>query len=160
MSTTAQNYEQLSYGSKASQWRGRHRAIIGDAVATRKLTAQEAGTTCLFDRAAGVVYTLPAPVAGMKFTFQTTVDATSNAYQVSTNAASVFLLGAVEIGTIATASGASFSADGTAIVGLSSVSGETGWLIGSKFTVVAINSTQWAIWGFLIGSGTITTPFI
>ncbi len=138
-STVAQNYEQLSYGGAASQWRGQHRQIIGDAVATRTLTSDDAGALCLFDRAAGVVYTLPAPVAGMEFTFFANVTVTSNAYKVQTNSAAVFLLGAVTIGTIATASAGSFAADGTTIVGISSAGSVTGGVIGSKFVCTAIS---------------------
>jgi hypothetical protein len=114
----------------------------------------------MFDVATGTVYTLPVPVAGMTFTFYTTVTATSNAHQVSTSGATVFLLGAVSIKTIATAAGGSFSADGTSIVGISSNGSTTGGVIGGKFTVTALNSTQWAIEGTLIGSGGVSTPFI
>lgn len=159
MSTVAQNYEQLSYGA-ASQWRGQHRQIISDGVASKTLTADDAGALCLFDLAAGVAYTLPAPVAGMEFTFYANVSVTSNEHSVTTNAADVYLLGAVTIGTIATASAGSFAADGSSIVGISSAGSVTGGLIGSKFVVTALNSTQWAIHGFLIGSSTIETPFV
>ena len=96
----------------------------------------------------------------MTFEFFTTVSVTSNAHKVQTNSAAVFLVGAVTIGTIATAAAGGFSADGTTIVGISSAGSVTGGLIGGKFVVTAISATQWAIRGFLIGSSTIETPFV
>lgn len=158
-STVAQNYEQLSYRSPASQWRGQHAQIISNGVATKILSPRDAGSVCMFDVATGTVYTLPVPVAGMTFTFFTTVTVTSNAHAVATSGATVFLLGAVTIKTIATAAAGSFAADGTSIVTLSSNGSTTGGVIGGKFTVTALNSTQWAINGCLIGSGGVSTPF-
>ena len=55
-SSTLQNFEQLSYGAPGlSIHRAKATQVIGDAVATRTLTAKESGATCLFDAAAGVV---------------------------------------------------------------------------------------------------------
>src|SRR4051812_28789791 len=99
-SSTAQNYEQVSYGGNASQWRGQHRQIISDGVATRTLTPKEAGARCCFDLAAGVIYTLPPLTsvnAGMTFEFYTTVTRTSNAHKIITSAATEFLLGALAL---------------------------------------------------------------
>lgn len=158
-STTAQNYEQLSYGGAASQWRGQHRQVIGDAVATRTLTAKEAGALCLLDAAAGVVYTLPTPVIGMTFEFLVTVSVTSNAHKIITNLATEFLLGEVFAYTTATASGAGFAANGTTIRALSANGTTTGGLIGETYKVTALSSTVWAITGATVGSGTIATPF-
>jgi hypothetical protein len=50
--------------------------------ATVTLTAAESGTTQIFDRAAGIVYTLPAPVPGMTFDFFVKTSVTSNAHKV------------------------------------------------------------------------------
>lgn len=158
-STTAQNYEQLSYGGTASQWRGQHRAIIGDAVATRTLTAKESGALCLLDSAAGVIYTLPTPVIGMTFEFLVTVSVTSNAHKIITNLSTEFLLGAVTMVTIATASPAGFAANGTTIRALSANGTTTGGLIGETYRVTALSSTVWGITGVTVGSGTIVTPF-
>lgn len=155
-STIAQNYEQLSYGGTASQWRGQHRQIIGDAVAARTLLAKEAGALCLLD-AAAVTYTLPTPVIGMTFEFRTTVTATAG--KVLTNSASVFLLGALSIQTIATVTPAGFAANGTTIRSVNTNGTTTGGLSGDKFTVTAISATQWLVEGMLIGSGTLATPF-
>lgn len=159
-STVAQNYEQVSYtGPGLSQQRGEARVIIGDAVATRTLTNKESGALCLFDRAAGVVYTLPTPVIGMQFEFLTTVSITSNAAKVITGLATEFLLGEVLAYTTATASPAGFAANGTTIRAISENGTTTGGLIGDRFNVIAISATQWAITGVTVGSGVIVTPF-
>lgn len=158
-SSTAQNYEQLSYGGAASQWRGQHRQIIGDAVATRQLLPKEAGALCLLDSAAGVIYTLPTPFIGMEFNFLVTVSVTSNAHKIITNLATEFLLGAVVAATIATASPAGFAANGTTIRALSANGTTSGGLIGESYKVTALSTTVWGITGVTIGSGTIITPF-
>lgn len=158
-STTSQDYEQLGYsGPNLSMHRGKATQVIGEAAATRTLTRKESGATCLFDLAAGVVYTLPAPVIGMEFEFLTTVSCTSNAHKIITDSSATFLLGEVFMYTTATASGAGFAFNGTTHVAVSSNGSTTGGLIGSKINLKAISSTQWLITGAMVGSGTIVTP--
>jgi len=159
-STTAQNYEQVSYSAPGmSQHRSSARQIIGDAVATRQLLPQESGALCLFDRAAGVVYTLPTPVIGMQFEFQTTVTITSNAAKVITKTvASEFILGLVDILIAASATTLAAAFNGTTHVAISSNGTTTGGVIGDRFRLTAISSTQWVIDGVISGSGSIATP--
>lgn len=159
VSSTAQNYEQVSYGGSASQWRGQHRQVIADAVATRTLTAKEAGSICAIDVAAGVVYTLPAPVIGMEFNFAVTVTRTSNAHKVITSAATEFITGGIFLGNSAAATGEFFAADGTTIRALSSNGTTTGGIIGDFYTLTAISSTVWFCRGVLNQTGTAATPF-
>lgn len=159
-SNTLQNYEQVSYGAPGlAMFRAQARQVISDAAATRTLTLKESGALCCMDSAAGVVYTLPTPVAGAWFEFFTTVSITSNAAKIITNLATEFLLGEVFAYTTATASGAGFAANGTTIRALSSNGTTTGGLIGDNYIVTAISATQWAIRGVTVGSGTIATPF-
>lgn len=158
-STTAQNYEQLSYGGAASQVRGQHRQIIGDAVATRTLLQKESGALCLFDRAAGVVYTLPAPVIGMQFDFCSTVTITSNAAKIITNSASVFILGDVQMVIDAAATVLAAAGNGSTHVSISMNGTTTGGVIGTRLRLTAISSTQWVIDGKVSASGTLATPF-
>jgi hypothetical protein len=159
-STVAQNYEQVSFnGSELSQQRAFARVVIADAVATRTLLAKESGALCLFDRAAGVVYTLPTPVLGMMFEFVTVVSITGAAAKIITNLATEFLLGELFSFTTATASGAGFAADGSSIRAVSENGSTSGGLIGDRFLVTAISATQWAITGITVGSGTLVTPF-
>jgi hypothetical protein len=159
-SNVLQNYEQLSYGPPGgSMHRAVARQIISDGVATRTLTAKESGAVCCMDSAAGVVYTLPTPVAGMTFTFVTTVTRTSNAHKVITNLATEFLLGAIGTMNNAATTAEAFAADGTTIRALSSNGTTTGGIIGDCYRVTAISATQWFVEGLLINSGTAATPF-
>lgn len=159
--TDLAGYEAVGYGgSKGSLQRGSARFIIADAVATRVLLPKESGAMCLFDVAAGTIYTLPTPVIGLQYEFFTTVSVTSNAAKIVTAVtASQFLVGEVFAYTTATASGAGFAANGTSIAALSMNGTTTGGLIGTRFIVTAISTTQWAIHGVTVGSGTIVTPF-
>jgi hypothetical protein len=157
----AADLERLGYGSPGGcVATGLHREVISEAVATRTLLPEESGALCVFDRAAGVVYTLPAPVKGMYFDFIVTVSVTSNAHKVITNAATVFMVGKVIMGDVTVAqSGDVFTADGTTIVAISAAGSTTGGLLGEEYRLTAISSTQWAIEGVCHGAGTLATPF-
>lgn len=157
----SQNLERLGYdGPDGCIATGLHRAVIQSVGATRTLLAGESGALCLNDRAAGIVWTLPAPVEGMQFNFGTTVQRTSNAYKIITNSASVFLVGAVMAGdaTIAT-SGDIFTADGTTHVALTLDGDTKGGFVGENLRFTAISSTQWLVQGLVIGTGTMVTGF-
>ena len=159
-STVKQNFEQTTFnGPELAQMAGRANVIISDGVATRQLLATESGSLCLMDNAAGVVYTLPTPSIGMIFEFMTKTTITSNAAKIITNLATEFLLGEIFAFTTATASGAGFAADGTSIRALSSNGSTTGGIIGDRYKVEAISTTQWLISGVTVGSGTLATPF-
>jgi hypothetical protein len=151
-------------GSKLNQLVAVSQKIIGDEVATRTLLASESGAMCLFDVAAGTVYTLPtidrSEQIGMTFEFFTNVAVTSNAAKVITGAATEFLLGSVLMGdqTIAT-SGDVFEANGSSHVAISMDGATKGGLLGTRFVVTAISLTQWAIHGVLQGAGSLATPF-
>lgn len=139
---------------------GLHGNVIQSVGATYTLSADESGSTCLQDRAAGVVYTLPEPVAGMKFRFAATVSVTSNSYKVITNSASVFLVGGVMSANLTVAaSGDFFVANGTTHVAITMNGTDTGGLVGGWFDVEAISSTRWLITGVICGSGTNADPF-
>lgn len=153
--------ERLSYGGPSGCIAtGLHREVIAEAVATRTLLPEESGSLCLFDRAAGVVYTLPAPVKGMQFEFDVSVAVTSNAHKVITDAATTFLLGAVIAGNLTVAaSGDIFQANGTTHVAISMNGTDTGGLIGGRIKFTAISSTVWYVEGLVVGSGTNADPF-
>ena len=159
-STVRQNFEQVSYnGPGLSQHSAAARGIIGDAVATRALTAKESGSLCLLDSAAGVVYTLPTPSIGMFFDFAVTVTITSNAAKVITNLATELLLGAVTLANNAATTAEAFAANGTTVRALSSNGTTTGGIAGDYYRVIAISSTQWFVSGVLSNSGVVATPF-
>lgn len=139
---------------------GFHREVISGVGATRTLLPRESSALCLFDRAAGVVYTLPTPVLGMWFEFSTTVLLTSNAYKFITAAGTQFLIGSVMGGSLTVAeAGDVFQADGTTHVSLSMNATTTGGLVGGKIKVIAISATQWVVEGDFVGAGTLATPF-
>jgi hypothetical protein len=156
----AQDYEQVSSRDpRLAQHRAYAQEIISGVGATRTLLAKESGALCLFDSAAGVVYTLPAPIVGMTFEFATSVTITSGAAKIITDAATTFLLGAVALVNDAATTAESFLADGTTIRAVSANGTTKGGVAGDCYRVRAISSTQWLVEGVLINSGTAATPF-
>lgn len=132
--------------------------IISGQGATATLTAAQSGSTCLFDRAAGIVYTLPAPVVGLYFNFVTTVTITSNNATVITDAGTTFVLGQV-INAVAAGTNTIFLANGTSHVKLQSNGTTTGGVLGGEYAFVCVSPTVWNVTGLIVGSGTIATPF-
>ena len=161
MAAISTGLERLGYGgSDGCIAVGQHRQVINDAAATRTLLAKESGALCLFDRAAGVTYTLPAPVAGMEFEFRTTVSRTSNSHKIITNSGSVFLIGSYMAGDSAVAnSGDVFTGDGTTHVSINLQGDTYGGLVGGSLKFTAISSTQWSVEGDVVGTGTMVTAF-
>jgi hypothetical protein len=155
------NLERLGYGGPTGTIAtGQHYQVIQGVGATRTLLPEESGSLCLLDRAAGVVYTLPTPIEGMRFEFLVTVAVTTNAYKVITAAATQFLVGGIIMGDVTVAqSGDYFEADGTTIRALSADGATKGGLLGERYVVTAISTTQWAIHGVCHGAGTLATPF-
>lgn len=165
-STTDQNYEQLSYSAaKQSQHNARARKVIA-VTADRILQTRESGSLVVFDIASGATVTLPPPVAGMEFEFQVATTITSGSAKILTDSASTFLLGAVLTFTIATASPAGFSFNGSTHRACTMNGTTTGGILGTRIRVVAMAntsatstaSTQWVIDGAIVGSGVIATP--
>jgi len=158
-STTKQDYEQLAYGgNKLSMHLSKATPIISEAVATRRLLASEAGSLCVFDLAAGVVYTLPTPIAGMEFEFSVQVTITSNSAKIITNLGTEFIVGNVLVtgGTTQTVIAAAFN--GTTHIACTSSGTTTGGVIGGRIKLTAVSTTLWQISGVLVGSGTVATP--
>lgn len=157
--------ELISIGDEdGALFTGYARQIISGVGATRTLLTKEAGALCLFDRAAGVVYTLPSITAsniGMTFEFMATVSVTTNAYKVvSAATATQFLVGGVTISSLTVAeAGDFFVANGTNIAAISEDGATKGGLIGGGYKVTAISLTQWAIKGVTCGAGTLADPF-
>ena len=151
--------ERLSYsGPDGCGVEGLHTDVSASGAATRTLLAGESGVMALFDTATGVVFTLPPPIVGRTFEFFASVTVTSNSYKIITDAATTFLLGEVLTYTTATASPAGFAFNGTTHVACTMNGTTTGGIIGTWIKVKAISTTQWAINGLIVGSGTIATP--
>lgn len=156
------NLERLGYGSPdGCIATGIHREVISEGSATRTLLKEESGALCLFDSAAGVVYTLPAPVKGMQFDFSVSVSRTSNSHTIITNAGTVFLLGAYMAGDAAIAtSGDIFTGNGSSHVSLVFDGDTKGGLVGGHIRCTALSATQWFVEGIAIGTGTMVTAFV
>lgn len=156
--------EAISYGgADGALLTGVARQVISGVGATRTLLPGESGALCLFDRAAGVVYTLPAITArdvGMEFEFLATVAVTTNSYKTITNAATVFLVGGITMGSLALAESAdTFLANGTTHVAITEDGATKGGLVSGTYKVTALSTTQWGIRGLTVGAGTLADPF-
>ena len=156
--------ERIDYGSDdGCLLKGDHREVIsgvGDTTNAYALKPEQSGALCLFDAADGVVYTLPAPVVGMKFDFLVTVAGTSNSYSIDTDAATTFIGGGVgSFSTTVAEGGDSFAADIAATVSVDLDSDLTGRLVGTHLSLVCLSSTTWGISGNIHGVGTLATPF-
>ena len=128
---------------------------------TTVLTADDSGCVCLFDTAATSQWTLPAPAAGLEFTFVNTITATAD-HVITVNTANTdgFLGGVVTNSTTADNADA-FSADADGSNDFITLNGSTtGGLAGTRIHVVAIDTENWAVDGQIIASGgTVATPF-
>lgn len=135
--------------------------VISGQGATRTLAANESGSVCLFDRAAGIVFTLPTnPGAGTYFDFVVTTSVTSNAAKVITGAGTELLIGAyMNVDTDTSNAVAAFDGNGSSHVAVSMNGTTTGGLQGTKLRFTCLSSTRWAVEGVVRGSGTVATAF-
>lgn len=161
--TIAVTRERIDYGGdEGSKLYGAARQVIDPEGTARVLKKYESGALCLFATAAGQAYTLPAITAedvGMEFEFCATVTGTGT-YSVTTDAATTFIIGAIDSSSTAVAEGGdTFVADGTSDTNFTADSDVTGRLVGTRITLTAISTTLWRISGTMMGSGTLATPF-
>lgn len=126
--------------------------------ATVTIGAAQSGQTFLFDRAAGIIYTLPPPVPGMTFDFINTVTITSNAAVVITAAGTQFVQGVVHTAISGGATGSDWQCNGTSHVKVTSNGTTSGGILGGRLHFTAVSSTLWQVDGLLVGSGTEITP--
>ena len=142
---------------------GLHAEVIQSiGTTTRQLKPEESGSTILLDAADQITVTLPTPVAGMYFDFVSTVSVTaSDSHKVITKTiASEFMIGGVMSANLTVAaSGDFFVANGSSHVAIEMEGSTTGGLVGGWFRLTAISTTQWAIVGTIVGSGTNADPF-
>ena len=114
---------------------------VGNATTT--LTAADTGCYCLFDNAAASTVILPAPSAGLEFTFVTTVTATADhVIKTATLNTDGFLGGVITNSTTADNSDC-FSADADGSNDFITLNGgTTGGLAGSRIHVVCIDGEK------------------
>jgi Zn-dependent alcohol dehydrogenase len=138
--------------------------VISGLGATRTLNANESGSVVLFDRAAGIVCTLPtAPAVGTHFDFIVTTSVTSNAYKIITGAGTELLIGAyTNVDTDTSNAVAVFSGNGSTHVAVNMAaasSNSTGGLAGTKLRFTCLSATRWEVEGVVLGAGTVATAF-
>lgn len=135
--------------------------VISGQGATRTLNENESGSVCLFDRAAGIVYTLPTGAEpGTYFDFKVATSVTSNAAKVITGAGTELLVGSYRnVDTDTSDATASFRANGSSHVAVSMNGTTTGGLVGTQLRFTCLSATQWAVEGNVHGSGTVATAF-
>lgn len=145
---------------------GAKAAVTASGGTTRTLTAAGSSSYNLFDSAAGITYTLPAPAVGLTFNFIWTVTQSSSNHVVVTDAGTTFLVGGVgmfsatDITPSATLGPKFFAANGTNHVKYSSNATTTGSAIGSWLRMVCVSATLWFVDGVIDSpSGSIATPF-
>lgn len=135
--------------------------VISGSGATRTLNETESNSLCLFDRAAGIVYTLPtAPKIGTFFDFVVSTTITSNAAKVITGAGTELLIGGyTNVDTDTANAVAAFTANGTTHVSVSMNGTTTGGILGTKLRFTCLSSTKWMVEGIVQGNGTVATAF-
>lgn len=137
--------------------------VISPTGATHTLRAEDSGALCLFDRAAGIVYTLPAPEVGLYFDFAVRTTITSNSATVSAGATR-FITGALlSIDTDTSNATVGFVADGTSHITVAMNGTTTGGVAGTRYRLECIGTTAstrtWVISGHVLGTGVVATPF-
>lgn len=134
--------------------------VISGQGATRSLNANESGSLCLFDRAAGIVYTLPTASPGAYFDFAITTTITSNAAKVITAAGTELLIGGyTNVDTDTSNAVAAFLGNGSTHVAVSMNGTTTGGILGTKLRFTCLSSTRWMVEGIVQGSGVVATAF-
>ena len=129
--------------------------------ASKTLTAADSGTTYGFNRAAGIVVTLPTPAAGVHYTFlvETTFTGAGQIKTATTDGTDGFLGTAFLFDTGEIGETDNFHpASSNDIIDLGQV--EQGWLTGGFIRLTGVNTTTWFVEAFLMGDGTLATPFV
>lgn len=145
---------------------GDRKSVAASGGTTRILTAANSGSLNLFDSAAGITYTLPAPAVGLQYNFVTSTLQTSSAHVVVTDAGSTLLIGSVvmlsgeDVTPSATLGPKMFAANGSTHIKYTSNGTTTGGGIGTWLQFTCISATRWHVIGVVKSpSGSIATPF-
>ena len=128
--------------------------------ATKTLVAGDSGTVFGFNRAAGIVVTLPTPAAGIQYQFlvETTFTGAGQIKTATTDGTDGFLGTAVVYDAGVASDNQSFNpAASNDVIDLGSI--EQGWLTGGWIRLTGTNTTTWFVEAFLMGDATLATPF-
>lgn len=135
--------------------------VVNLTAATVTLAASASGTVYTFDKADGVVVTLPAPSVGIEYTFVVKTTITSNSYKVITDAGTTFVMGSI-LGSVDNTAVKVWVGNGTSHISVIQSAASTnalGGIIGSSITFTCVTSTLWVVTGFTVAGGTPATPF-
>lgn len=132
------------------------RRFVDITSATATLGRNQSGSVIRFDRAAGVVITLPTAREGLWYDFLVKTSVTSNTYQVV--AAGSTKVSGTLVASIDDTASKSFVGNGSSHTKVSMNGSTSGGLVGTYFRAFC-NGTTWTINGENISSGTIVTPF-
>ena len=139
--------------------------------ATYTVTSEQSGTIFTFNRAAGVVVTLPAASVGLNFEFYVETALTSNAYTINAASTADTLTGYIRGIDIATLGSHIDNNDNVITTGVSIPAAAdhqivtnkttTGGLAGSYYRYRCVSAALWAVSGVNICSSgaTLATPF-
>ena len=128
--------------------------------ATKTLTAADSGTVYGFNRAAGIVVTLPTPAAGIEYTFlvETTFSGAGQIKTATTDGTDGFLGNITMFDTGEIGETDNFQpAASNDVIDLGAI--EQGWLTGGIIKLYGVNTTTWFVDGTLMGDGVLATPF-
>jgi len=133
---------------------------ISLTTSTKTVTAAESGTVFGFNRAGGIIVTLPTPAAGLHYTFlvETTFSTKGQITTATTDGTDGFLgnLSIYDTGEIGETDNFQAAASND-YIDLGQI--EQGWLTGGQIKLTGVNSTTWWVEGLLLGDGTLATPF-
>lgn len=134
--------------------------VISGQGATRTLNENESGSVCLFDSAAGIVYTLPTAKPGIQFDFIVTTTITSNSAKVITAAGTELLIGGyTNVDTDTSNAVAVFTGNGSTHIAVTQNGTTTGGVAGTHLRFTCLSSTRWMVEGIVQGTGTVETAF-
>lgn len=134
--------------------------VISGSGATRSLNANESASICLFDRAAGIVFTLPTAKIGTWFDFIVDTTITSNNAKIITAVGTELLVGGLlNVDTDTSNAVAIWTPNGSSHIAITMNGTTTGGIKGTKIRVTCISATKWMVEGLVQGSGVVATPF-
>jgi hypothetical protein len=160
-SATNESLDIKPKGAGTTRLYGHKRHMVSGSGATVTLTADQSGAAVLFDRAAGIVFTLPAAVAGLCFDFFVSVTITSGAAKVITSTGTELLVGTLlNTNTSSSDAVANWKAlVASSYVAVSMNGSTTGGIKGDWLRFTCLNSTTWNVSGMTLATGTVATPF-
>jgi hypothetical protein len=139
---------------------GQKKTIVDGSGATVTITASQSGSTFLFDRLAGITYTLPTAAEGLEFTFVTSISNTSNSNSIEGATSADLMIGSlVNIDTDSSNAVAAWRPNGSSNYKITGNATTTAFLKGSVIKLKGLGTNLWHVEGVTQSSGVVATPF-